>query len=92
MQVTQTEKKYLAQVGKLFYSMQRRRLFLVEKLYKVEYGNKFKYEIAYLGDDSFTKKIYAIDFVNGLNTRFIEIESDEQYKKLLDQFHNTVLR
>ena len=90
--MTQTEKKYLAQVGKLFYSMQRRKLFLIEKLYKVEYGNKFKYEMVFLGEDSFTRKIYAIDFVNGLNTRFIEIISDEQYNKLLDQFPNSVLR
>lgn len=95
--MTQTEKKYYANVGKLFYNTMRRRLVLVERVYRPEYGNAFKYELLYLEDSNnhssfLPKKITAIDFVNEIGKRFIEIQNEEQYNKLVANSINNSLR
>lgn len=95
--MTQTEKKYLAQVGKLFYNTIRRRLVLVQRVYRPEYGNAFKYELLYLEDSNnhssfLPKKITAIDFIKDIGKRFIEVESEEQFKKIVDSQINNALR
>jgi len=95
--VTQTEKKYFANVGKLFYNTIRRRLVLVERVYRPDYGNAFKYEIVYLDDTGVNasllpKKITAIDFVKEIGKRFIEVENEQQLKKVIDANTSSILR
>ena len=95
--VTQTEKKYYANVGKLFYNTMRRRLVLVERVYRPDYGNAFKYDLLYLDDSGndkafLQKKIVAIDFNNEIGKRFVEVENEQQLKKIIDAQPNNILR
>lgn len=95
--MTQTEKKYYANVGKLFYNTIRRRLVLVERVYRPDYGNAFKYDILYLDDTGndrsfLPKKIIAIDFVNEIGKRFVEVENEQQLNKIIDAQPKNVLK
>lgn len=88
---TPTEKKYLQYVGKLFYNTNRKKLCMLEKLYK-SYNNHYRYDIGYLGDEQMTKHIYAKNFISGIGSRFIEVTSEEHYQQLLDTNPTSVLR
>lgn len=95
--MTQTEKKYYSNVGKLFYNTLRRRLVLVERVYRPNYGNAFKYELLYLEDNNnhssfLPKKITAIDFVNEIGKRFVEVENEHQLNKIIDAQPKNVLK
>lgn len=94
--MTQTERKYAANVGKLFYNTSRKRLCLVESVTKTEYSKKYRYHLYYLGhgkdDKAFTKNIFAKDFLESMSGRFIEITSEEEYKKILDADPYSILR
>ena len=46
--MTPSEKKYIQRVGKLYWSVNRSSLVLIESLSKREYNNKWKYTLYYL--------------------------------------------